>query len=33
MKVFANMNHNASHSCIIDHDETKNNFQMKDGLV
>ena len=26
------MIHNTSHSCIVDHDEMKNNFKMKDTL-
>ena len=32
-KVASNMTHNESHCCTIDHDEVKNNFHMKDGLV
>ena len=27
------MTRNASQSCNVDHDEMKNNFQMKDSLI
>jgi len=32
VNVVANMTRKASHSCNVDHDEMKNNFQMKDSL-
>jgi len=33
VKVHAHMTYNASYSCTVDHDEMKNSFYMKDGLV